>query len=127
MGTYEKKYKEALERAKKELGTCGSYDCDAARQIFRLFPELKESKVEPKSYGQMEKCIYCQFNYTGYCNGTCILKNNEKKSAEWSEEDEHRLEDAIYFLDTAKKHYACTDELDACINWLKSLKQRMEE
>lgn len=43
----------------------------------------------------------------------------------WSEEDEHRLEDAIYFLDTAKKHYASIDELDACIDWLKSIKQRM--
>ena len=44
---------------------------------------------------------------------------------EWSEDDEHRVKDTIYFLDTAKKHYASTVELDACINWLKSLKQRM--
>ena len=43
---YEKKYKEALKRAKKELDTCGSQDCDAAKQIFRLFPELKESEDE---------------------------------------------------------------------------------
>ena len=49
----------------------------------------------------------------------------EQKSAEWSEEDEHRLKDIIYFLDTAKKHYASTVELDACIDWLKSLKQRI--
>ena len=119
---YKEKYKEALERA-----TIAHKDEDKHLKatLERIFPELKESKVEPKSYGQMEKCIYCQFNYTGYCNGTCILKNNEKKSAEWSEEDEHRLEDATYFLDTAKKHYACTDELDACINWLKSIKERM--
>ena len=40
---YEKLYKEALKKAKKELSTCGSENCDAARQIFRLFPELKES------------------------------------------------------------------------------------
>jgi hypothetical protein len=44
---------------------------------------------------------------------------------EWSEEDKHRVKDTIYFLDTAKKHYASTVELDACINWLKSLKQRI--
>ena len=43
---YEQKYKEALKKAKKELDTCGSQDCDAARQIFRLFPELKESENE---------------------------------------------------------------------------------
>ena len=44
----------------------------------------------------------------------------------WSEEDEHRVKDTIYFLDTAKKHYASTAELDACINWLKSLKDRAQ-
>ncbi len=48
----------------------------------------------------------------------------EQNSAQ-SEEDEHRLKDVIYFLDTAKKHYASTVELDACIDWLKSLKQRI--
>ena len=52
------------------------------------------------------------------------LKKIEQKSA-WSDEDEHRVEDTIYFLDTAKKHYACTILLDACIDWLKSLKQRI--
>lgn len=49
----------------------------------------------------------------------------KQKSAAWSDEDEHRVEDTIYFLDTAKKHYACTIELDACIDWLKSLKDRI--
>lgn len=43
---YEQKYKEVLERAQKELQTCGSADCDAAKQIFRFFPELKESEDE---------------------------------------------------------------------------------
>ena len=43
----------------------------------------------------------------------------------WSEEDEHRVKDTIYFLDTAKKHYASTVELDACIDWLESLKKRI--
>lgn len=50
------------------------------------------------------------------------LKNQAPKS-KWSEEDEHRLKDTIYFLDTAKKHYASTVELDACIDWLKSLEE----
>jgi hypothetical protein len=34
-----------------------------------------EKQREQKPYSQMEKCINCQFNMTGYCNGTCILKN----------------------------------------------------
>lgn len=53
-----------------------------------------------------------------------VIKKGEK-STTWSEEDEHRVEDTIYLLDTAKKHYASTIELDACIDWLKSLKERI--
>ena len=49
------------------------------------------------------------------CEANCTT------AKEWSEEDEHRIKDTIYFLDTAKKHYASTEELDACIDWLKSL------
>ena len=43
---YKEKYEHALEMARNELATCGSMDCDAARQIFRLFPELAESEDE---------------------------------------------------------------------------------
>lgn len=39
-------YDAAIKQAKKELATCGSQDCDAYRQIIRLFPELKESEDE---------------------------------------------------------------------------------
>ena len=46
MDTYKEKYEAALEQAKKELQTCGSMDCDAARLIFRLFPQFRESKDE---------------------------------------------------------------------------------
>ena len=40
---------------------------------------------------------------------------------EWSDEDEHRRTDAIYFLESAKSHYADTSEVDKTIFWLKSL------
>jgi len=39
-----KAYDEALKVANNELRACGTFDCDCARQIFRLFPELKENK-----------------------------------------------------------------------------------
>jgi len=52
------------------------------------------------------------------------LKKIEQKPT-WSDEDEHRMNDDVYFIETAKKHYASTVELDACINWIKSLKQRL--
>lgn len=41
-----KAYDKALEQAQKELAACGNMDCDAARQIFRLFPQLRESENE---------------------------------------------------------------------------------
>lgn len=41
-----KAYNKIMDRAKKELSVCGSQDCDAARQIFRLIPELAESEDE---------------------------------------------------------------------------------
>ena len=46
MEDYKAKYEKAIEQAKKELQACGSLDCDAARQIFRFFPELVENKDE---------------------------------------------------------------------------------
>lgn len=58
------------------------------------------------------------------CAISAVKKLYRQKST-WSEEDKHRLEDTIYFLNTAKNHYASTVELDACIDWLKSLKKRM--
>lgn len=52
-----------------------------------------------------------------------MLKDYTKqKPVEWSEEDKHKIEDIVYFLDAAKIHYAKTEELDACIDWLKSLR-----
>lgn len=36
----------------------------------------KQGEQDP--YGQIKKCINCQFIYTGYCNGTCILESNNK-------------------------------------------------
>lgn len=53
------------------------------------------------------------------------LGNREQKPV-LSEEDEHKIKDIVYFLNTAKKHYASTVELDACIEWLKSLKKRVQ-
>jgi hypothetical protein len=50
-----------------------------------------------------------------------------KPKQEWSEEDKHRCEDAIYFLETAKKHYASTSEIELTIEWLKSLQPQSKQ
>ena len=41
-----KAYDKALEKAEKALEVCGTDKCETARQIFSLFPELKESEDE---------------------------------------------------------------------------------
>lgn len=53
-----------------------------------------------------------------------LEKQKEQKPLEWSEEDEHRYGDAIYFLETTKMHYADTSEIELTIDWLKSLRPK---
>ena len=70
---YEEKYKKTLEKARKELQACGSLDCDAARQIFRFFPELKENEDE-KMLREIKRYIKEQGNKpTGLPNGTAAV------------------------------------------------------
>ncbi len=52
------------------------------RKHFIKVEDTTEKQDEQKSNSQMEKCSKCQFVYTGYCNGTCILENNEQKPAD---------------------------------------------
>ena len=100
-------------------------------------------KIEPK-FKVGDKIIEKDFNECGcgtiigikdgkyiFDNGgfICIEEQGlwklvEQNSA-WSKEDEHKIKDIVYFLDTAKKHYASIVELDACIDWLKSLKDKV--
>ena len=54
-------------------------------------------------------------------------KQKEQKPTEWSEEDKHRCDDAIYFLETAKNHYADTSEIELTIEWLKSLQPQAKQ
>lgn len=44
--SYKEKYEAALERARKELLPCDSLECDTAKNILAVFPELAESKSE---------------------------------------------------------------------------------
>jgi len=106
MDTYEKKYKEALERAKKELGTCGSHDCDAARQIFRLFPELKESEDEKirkeliehiKANKDADYVLFKKFSSDDVI--AWLEKQGEQKSADKVEPKFHEGDWAVSNLD----------------------------
>ena len=62
MEDYKTKYEIAINQAKEELKACGDLNCDAARQIFRFFPELKESgdeKIRKMLVEQMERWHKC--------------------------------------------------------------------
>ena len=94
-----KAYDEALEQAKKQLNTCGSIDCDAARQIFRFFPELKESEGDRI---RKEMIFYFQEEIP-----QCSIQEHADKMKEfitWLEKPKYTEKD----LDKA---YKCADEV----------------
>ena len=118
---YEKKYKEAFERAKKELNTCGSQDCDAARQIFRLFPELKESEDE-----KMRRELIAYFR-----NNSVSIKwsgLDVKKVIEWLEKQKYTQRDVddayLKGICDAKHELEKQGEHD---NWAEELNNRIKE
>ena len=128
---YKNKYNEALERARELSKTITGANYEY------IFPELKEDEDELtwlKNYIS-EEAYYLSMDIRD-CEDRLKLqklqkslawleKQGEQKPVEWSEYDEHKVKDIIYFLNSAKKHYASTVELDACVRWLWSLLQRM--
>lgn len=48
------------------------------------------------------------------------------KSPAWTAEDIFKVQRICKYLDEAKKYYADITEVRECIDWLKSLKDRME-
>lgn len=85
--------------------------------------DKEEAMLKEKDFrGDEWRLAYNAF-LDGFARGTCVKSEEQKeqKPVEWSEEDEHRRNDAIYFLETAKKHYADTSEIELTIAWLKSL------
>ena len=127
---YKNKYNEALERARELSKTITGANYEY------IFPELKEDEdglTWLKNYIS-EEAYYLSMDIRD-CEDRLKLqklqkslawleKQGEQKPVEWSEYDEHKVKDIIYFLNSAKKHYASTVELDACVRWLWSLLQR---
>lgn len=96
----EKTWKELIEEVKDQLNYVPAPDC--------------RDEEDEKALKQLNKWL------------TWLKSLKPQSNQEWSEEDEHRINDTIYFLETAKKHYASTMELDACIDWLKSLRPQKQ-
>ena len=129
---YENKYNEALERARKEYKTHESFK-GFREMLLHIFPEFEESEDEKirKFLIDYFSCLKSTLD-DGIWKGfkiddiiTYIGSQKKQKPVEWGEEDEYEVKDIIYFLNSAKKHYASTVELEGCIHWLWSLLQRM--
>lgn len=101
-----------------------------------LFPELKETedeKIRKDLITFLDEIWHLgkNANFDKWDKSDCsnwiawLEKQGEQKPVEWSEKDEHKVKDIIYFLNSAKVHYASDVELNGCIKWLWSLLQRM--
>lgn len=128
----EKRYNKALERARKELQACGSTDCDAYRQIVRIFPELAESEDERIRKHLIEflsdlSKLGKNTNFDRWSKADCanwIAWLKKQKPAEWSEDDNETLTDCMSAIRDAK-HFKDEDK-DELIFWLKSLRPQKQ-
>ena len=124
-----KAYDEALKVLHKYDGANIMFTQDLKEE---MFPELKEEDGDEKirkaiieHFAGSHSSMYPYKGFTKEQIITWLEKQDEQKPIEWSEKDKYKVKDIIYFLNSAKKHYASTDELDACVRWLWSILQRM--
>ena len=119
-------YNDKLRLAKEALES-GSYDRETIEYIF---PELRESEDEKmrKEIIQFLLLPHPQFvgnrNYEKWIDW--LEKQGEQKSA-WSEEDEENRKNILYILNQLKGTAIYKEDKTAenCIDWLKSLKDRV--
>ena len=122
---YEKKYKEALERAKQFSET--PYLEDSKGIVEYIFPELAESKDEEirkeliaafqngVTYNQISKAK--AKDYIAW-----LEKQGEQKPAEWSKEDERNF-DIIYGI----IYNSCNaEDASRLLTWFKAIKDRVQ-
>ena len=119
---YEQKYKEALEQAKQELEACGSLDCDAARQIFRLFPELqsiKNEKIKTNIIKLLRFVRDIHHQYSDECNEAIEWLKKQSNDITCLEDNWIR-EELIHFLETCQdSRFVGNRKRDEWIEWLE--------
>ena len=129
MENYKQMYESALEQAEELYNNCSLSEKEKLEKIFPVLDKDKNKKMLAKcvllikrAYADFEskKCI-------AWIENTFFENEQLKQKATWTEEDEHRRADAIYFLQSAKRHYADTSEIEATIDWLKKLYEHTEE
>lgn len=75
--------------------------------------ELKKFHVIDEGKDEMDYCF-------------TKMMNGEKVSSIWNEEDTFKVQRICKYLDEAKKYYADITEVKECMDWLKSLKDRIQ-
>ena len=154
---YEKKYNEALERARKIHDEIVNNEVIGfPEQITDIFPELRESKDE-----RVIKTLYHLVIDHDWLNGATkeevltwlekqkeyhipwydyqkskeagytIVPNEEydrlTKPAEWSDEDERNRDRAIFYTGFYQLNQGTTKGSEECIDWLKSLRPQPKQ
>ena len=126
---YEKKYKEALERAKQFREK--PYLEDSKGIVDYIFPELKES--EDKKILRSLKAVVKEYDMwpeRGLSMNdvlTWLEKQGEQKPAEWSEEDENLLKLSLENLTELKDRFGEEyGKVGDCIVWHESIKDRIQ-
>ena len=128
---YEKKYKEALERAKDLHNNHALGKPFIYKTCEDIFPELKESEDEKTKREIMEYITHYEDSLDDDEYRTWIAwleKQGEQKYA-WSKEDEVGLGDTMWAIEqamTIAKNESDMGNLWYAERWLKSIKERMK-
>lgn len=138
---YEKKYKEAIERA-KAIYYQGSYKPDIAATIAKtlqnIFPELAESEDERIRKELIDFLEYYRLNNVLDSKTISLLtgsvawleKQGEQKNP-WSKEDEMMLHFAIAHFECQKRNCieggSRREVMQEYIDWLKSLRFKIQD
>lgn len=95
------RYDEAIERAEKALEVLGTDKCEGARQIFSLFPELKESEEERIREGLIQYFKKFKLNTFAGIEPKNILSwlEKQKESSFLSKDEEYTLSRIIEYLE----------------------------
>lgn len=117
---YEKKYKEAFDKAKKLYA-----EGKITESISYVFPELKDKDA------MIRRNIIAALTGEGYydCDLTseCIAwveKQGEQKPTSWSDKDEENLQHSTAAI-MAADYYTLEDKEELC-QWVESLKERVQ-
>ena len=125
---YKKNYEDALETARKLNSGEGVASPPGWTVCEVIFPELKESedeKIIKAIIAHIKDMRYYDNYYDVTPDEMIAWLEKQVPKPKWSEEDENIMRGAISFLIEFKdKGY---ENAVACIDWLKSIKQRMEE